>query len=103
MGLVWVPRAKAVRAIAQAQVAAQQAMTAADYRSLLGFLEHLRRPMGVRRELMDYLWSGLYRATGEELDVGDTVELDGRACGYLRKWISVLANRPGHPVLGPGG
>ena len=36
---------------------------------------------------------------GNELDVADAVRLNGRACGYMRKWLSVLANRPGASML----
>lgn len=100
LGLVWIPRAKALRATAAARAAIDGTSTAADYRSLLGFLEHLRVPMGMRREMMDYLWTGLRSAaSSDDLEPGEAVNLDGKARGYMHAWIACLANRPGSSIL----
>merc|ERR1711965_137569 len=49
---------------------------------------------------MDYLWAPLRSAqTGDDLDPGEHVEPDGRACGYPRAWRKRIANRPGASML----
>ena len=98
LGLIWVPRSKALRATAACEQAIDGGATAAEYRSLLGFLEHLRVPMGVRREMMDYLHEPMRNGQCDD-EPASRLEPDGRRDGYLRKWRALLSDAPGASLL----
>lgn len=99
LGIVWVPRAKALRAIADINIALSGAMSAESFRSLLGFLEHLVEPMRMRRDDVDHLWALLNSGAGDsDIDPGTVIAPDGRAKACLAKWACTLATSPGSPI-----
>ena len=99
LGVMWVPRDKAMRTRARIQTVLDGVCTPTTYRELVGFLEHVTDIGQFPRELMQHLHHPM-RAGGEcELDPHGKLQPDGRRDGYLRKWRSILLNTPGSSIL----
>jgi len=99
LGLMWVPRDKARRAIERIEGVLDGRHSATEYRELVGFLEHVMDIGKYPRELMDYL-HGPMAAGGEcESAPHEPLRPDGRRDGYLRKWRNILLNAPGASIL----
>lgn len=100
LGIMWVPRDKALRARDRVQDAIDGACTAKEYQELVGFLEHVVDIGRFPRELMAYLHHPM-RAGGEcDTNPHGPLLPDGRRDGYLRKWRAILLNVPGASLLG---
>ena len=99
LGIVWVPRAKALRAVAQIERVLAGACTALEYRQLIGFLESLVLPTDAERNTMDHLYGPM--RPGAEIDTApmDPLPEDGRRNGLLRSWQSRIINTPGASLL----
>jgi len=99
LGVMWVPRDKALRVRARIQTVLDGACTPKEYQEIIGFLEHVVDIGRFPRELMAYLHHPM-RAGGEcERDPMGALEPDGRRDGYLRKWMHILLNVPGASLL----
>ena len=98
LGAVWIPKAKSMRAAASIDEAARGELSAESYRQLLGFIEHLRVPLGIPRRVATWLWEPL-RGTGGVLAESDHVMVSARVRGYLELCRSALLNRPGASIL----
>ena len=99
LGIMWVPRDKALRVRQRIQTVLDGTCTPKEYQEIVGFLEHVVDIGRLPRELMAYLHHPM-RAGGEcELDPHGALAPDGRRDGYLRKWRSILLNTPGASLL----
>ena len=97
LGMVWVPRAKTVRACAELTKVARAdgSMQWGDYRSLVGLLEHLRPIVGfTRRQLHE-----LYFPHRVFADANPTTRLSTHITSGMKsrasEWLSRLATSPG--------
>jgi len=97
-GIVAVPRNKLLRAIAAVQQALASQLTVDKYRSLLGFLEHLKVLLPRPRLLMYGLYRPLRR--GQEIDSGPAslVRADDIMRDSFRQWLQVLSTTAVAPV-----
>ena len=99
LGVMWVPRDKALRVRQRIQTVLDGTCTPKEYQEIVGFLEHVVDIGRFPREMMQYL-HGPMRAGGEcETDPHGSMPSDGRRDGYLRKWRSILLNAPGASLL----
>ena len=99
LGIMWVPRDKALRARQRIQTVLDGTCTPREYQEIVGFLEHVVDIGRLPRELMAYLHHPM-RLGGEcERDPHGALEHDTRRDGYLRKWRSLLLNTPGASLL----
>ena len=99
LGVMWVPRDKAMRARERIQTVLDGTCTPKEYQGIVGFLEHVVDIGRFPRELMQYLHHPM-RSGGEcETDPHGTLPPDSRRDGYLRKWRSLLLNTPGASLL----
>jgi hypothetical protein len=99
LGVMWVPRDKAMRTRERIQTVLDGECTPKEYQEIVGFLEHVVDIGRFPRELMQHLHHPM-RAGGEcERDPLGKLEADGRRDGYLRKWRSILLNTPGASLL----
>ena len=99
LGLMWVPRDKALRARQRIQTVLDGTCTAKEYQEIVGFLEHVVDIGQFPREMMAFLHHPM-RAGGEcECDPHGVLPPEGRRDGYLRKWCHTLLNVPGASLL----
>ena len=94
LGISVVTQQKALRAVQQISLACGGHMTLDQYRSTIGFLEHLRDVLFLRGDKM----YGLYAPFGEYLQPWDRVSLSALACKQLNRWAGRLLNSPGSSV-----
>jgi hypothetical protein len=94
LGICVVTQQKALRAIQQISRACSGSMTLDQYRSLIGFLEHLRDVLFLRGDKM----YGLYAPFSESLEPKDLVALSSLAVEQLNRWVDRLLSSPGCSV-----
>ena len=99
LGLLWVPRAKAVAAAHRIGRVLARETTAIDYRKLVGFLESLVTPTGAPRRTMDDLYGPMQ--PGAEVETAPNEPLPGAPARdeALREWLQRLATTPGASLL----
>ena len=99
LGVMWVPRDKALRVRQRIQTVLDVTCTPKEYQEIIGFLEHVVDIGKFPRGLMAYLHEPM-RAGGEcDTDPHGRLPPDGRRDGYLRKWCHILLNVPGASLL----
>ena len=99
LGIMWVPRDKALRVRERIQTVLDKTCTPREYQEIVGFLEHVVDIGRFPRELMAYLHHPM-RAGGEcDTDPFGALQPDERRDGYLRKWRRLLLNVPGASLL----
>ena len=99
LGIMWVPRDKAMRSCERIDSVLRGSSTPTEYRELVGFLEHVLDIGKFPRELMDYLHEPMRAGGPCERDPHGVLPPDERRDGYLRKWRSILLNAPGSSLL----
>ena len=98
LGVMWIPPAKAAGACARIETVLNGTCTAAAYRELVGFLEHVMCVCKYPREMMDYLHEPMRNGQCDD-EPASRLEPDGRRDGYLRKWRALLSDAPGASLL----
>ena len=98
LGVMWVPPAKAAGACTRIETVLDGTCTAAAYRELVGFLEHVLCICKYPREMMDYLHEPM-RSGQCDNEPASRLAPDGRRDGYLRKWRALLSDAPGASLL----
>lgn len=100
LGLVWLPRQKALKLMEMAATAADGKMTAGEWREMLGFLEHVWSVVKRHRYTIDRLWTPCQR--------GGVLETQGPAAlviptaehrVMLARAAHTAANTPGASLL----
>jgi len=99
LGLIWIPRDKAVKAVAALHTTLQGAMEVGEYRRLLGFLVSLLFMVGGDKRLLHHIFRPV--KPGEEIDDGPAtlVVVDQLMHPILERWASLILNVPGAAML----
>ena len=99
LGLMWVPKDKTLDAVRSIDETLRGTIAAAEYRRLVGFLEHVAAVINLPRELLDHLHHPMRQGGEVERDPSGPLQPDGRRDGYLRKWRAMLLNSAGASLL----
>ena len=95
LGLVWLPREKAVHAAAALDTALRGEMAVSEYRRVLGFLVSLLFMMGGDKGLLHHIFRPV--RPGEEIDSGPAtlVFVDECMRPVLTRWRALVLGTPG--------
>lgn len=99
LGLMWVPKEKTLEAVKAIDETVSGRLQAAEYRRLVGFLEHVAGVVNLPREMLDYLHRPMRPGGEVERDPSGPLEADGKRDGFLRKWRAMLINSSGASLL----
>ena len=99
LGLLWVPRAKALRAIAAIEDALHPRLSAVEYRQLVGLLESFVVATSATRSDMDDLYGPMQPGGEVEVAPGRPLPSEPARDAALRAWQHRLANNPGASIL----
>ena len=99
LGLVWLPREKAVHAAAALDTALRGEMAVSEYRRVLGFLVSLLFMMGGDKGLLHHIFRPV--RPGEEIDSGPAtlVFVDECMRPVLTRWRALVLGTPGASTL----
>ena len=99
LGLVWLPREKAVHAAAALDTALRGEMAVSEYRRVLGFLVSLLFMMGGDKGLLHHIFRPV--RPGEEIDSGPAtlVFVDECMRPVLARWRALVLGTPGASTL----
>ena len=99
LGLVWLPREKAVRAAAALDMTLRGEMAVGEYRKLLGFLVSLLFMVGGDKRLLHHIFRPV--RPGEEIDGGPAtlVFVDELMRPVLTRWRALVLGTPGAAML----
>ena len=99
LGLIWVPKDKAIKAAATLRTALRGELQVGDYRRLLGYLVSLLFMVGGDKALLHHVFRPV--RPGEELDSGPAtpVVVDELMRPVLERWLSLIMDLPGAPMI----
>ena len=97
LGVLIIPCAKRLRAMQAIRKANTNNITFAEYRSLVGLLEHFRQAIFLPSRTMLLLYKPMQG--NEQPPPGHEVPIDNNMKHTLRKWLSILQNKAGASVL----